>query len=79
MTTINKRSRLEENGVSVKKVRDGIIYCYCGSSRYATLKLTETSGEEDCFTVTKEGLSGNEWGKDFTDFDEVIKFILDRQ
>lgn len=71
---------LEEQGVSTKYIRNGILYCRA-DSRQASLKVFVRDPEynDRPYEVMKEGMSGNAWGEDFETEEELAEFILEKQ
>lgn len=74
------REFLDENGVSVKSTKNGMVYCY-GDTRYSSFKVSVRDPEhyESPYHVMKEGMSGNTWGEEFETADELAEFIVEKQ
>lgn len=71
---------LEENDVSTKYIKNGMLYCRTGD-RYSSFKIKVRDPEytDEPYHIMKEGLSGNAWGEDFETPEDLCEFILEKQ
>lgn len=71
---------LEEQGVPTKYIKNGMLYVR-GDDRYSKFKISVRDPEhyDEPYHLMKEGMSGNAWGEDFEDAEELAEFIKDKR